>query len=93
MEVFFLRKVHTQRHNFLQLDVAVLLGLTWREGHRWRVLGIGVLRGILGRRTDEVTGGWRNWIMRNFIIVLFTNTTVVMTARRMRRVKHVARMG
>jgi hypothetical protein len=52
-----------------------------------------VLRGILGRRREEVAGGWRNWIMRNFIIVLFTSTTVVMRARRMIRAKPVVRMG
>jgi hypothetical protein len=44
-------------------------------------------------RKEEVTGGWRSWKMINFIIVLFSNTTVVLRAMRMRREKHVARMG
>jgi hypothetical protein len=26
-----------------------------------------VLRRIFGHRREEVTGGWRNWRMRNFI--------------------------
>jgi hypothetical protein len=56
------------------------------------VLGNRALRGTLARKKEEVTGGWRNWIMRNFLFVRFTNNIVVMKARRMRMKKHVARM-
>jgi hypothetical protein len=56
------------------------------------VLGGGVLGGILGSSRQEMTGGCSNSIMRNFIIELFTNNTVVMTARMIRRAKHVACM-
>jgi hypothetical protein len=33
--------------------------LTLREEHRLRVFENKVLRRIFGRKTDEVTGGWR----------------------------------
>jgi hypothetical protein len=33
--------------------------VTFREGHRLRVFGNRVLRGIFGPKGDEVTGEWR----------------------------------
>jgi hypothetical protein len=41
--------------------------LTLREDHRLRVFENRVLRGIFGPKRNEVTGGWRNCIMRGFI--------------------------
>jgi hypothetical protein len=44
---------------------------TWslilREEHRLRVFENRVLRRIFGPKRDEVTGVWKNNIMRNFI--------------------------
>jgi hypothetical protein len=42
--------------------------LTLREEHRLRVFENKVLRRIFGPKRDEVTGGWRNCIMRSFVI-------------------------
>jgi hypothetical protein len=39
-----------------------------REEHRLRVFENRVLRRIFGPKRDEVTGGWRNFIMRKFAI-------------------------
>jgi hypothetical protein len=45
---------------------------TWslllREEHRLRVFENRVLRKILGPKRDEATGGWRQFVMKNFII-------------------------
>jgi hypothetical protein len=51
--------------------LVVLYGCkTWslilREGHRLRVFENRVLKRIFGPKNDEVTGGWRNCIMRYF---------------------------
>jgi hypothetical protein len=45
--------------------MGVKLGF-WEE-HRVRVFENRVLRRIFGPKRDEVTRGWRNCIMRNFI--------------------------
>jgi hypothetical protein len=42
--------------------------LTLREEHRLRVFENRVLRRIFGPKGDEVTGEWRNCIMRSFMI-------------------------
>jgi hypothetical protein len=42
--------------------------LILREEHRLRVFENKVLRRIFGPRKDEVNGGWRNCIMRSFVI-------------------------
>jgi hypothetical protein len=42
--------------------------LTLREEHRLRVFESNVLRGIFGPKRNEVTGGWRNCIIRSFMI-------------------------
>jgi hypothetical protein len=36
-----------------------------REEHRLRVCENRVLRGVFGGKRDEVTGEWRNFIMRS----------------------------
>jgi hypothetical protein len=41
--------------------------LTLREEHKLRVFENRVLRRIFGPKRDEVTGGWRNYIMKSFI--------------------------
>jgi hypothetical protein len=40
--------------------------LTLREEHRLRVFEKRVLRRIFGPKRDEMTGEWRNCIMRSF---------------------------
>jgi hypothetical protein len=45
--------------------------LILREEHRLRVFENRVLRRIFGPKGDEVTGGWRNYIMRSFITCTF----------------------
>jgi hypothetical protein len=42
--------------------------LTLREEHRLRVFQNRVLRRKLGPKRGEVTGGWRNCIIKSFII-------------------------
>jgi hypothetical protein len=42
--------------------------LTLREGSRLRVFENRVLRKIFGPQTDEVTGEWENYTMKNLII-------------------------
>jgi hypothetical protein len=63
--------------------------LTLREEHRLRVV-----RRIFGSKGDEVTGDWRklhNEELHNFYSS--PNRIRMMTSRRMRWEKHVARMG
>jgi hypothetical protein len=43
------------------------LSLILREEHRLRVFENRVLRRTFGRKMDEVTGSWKNCIMRSFI--------------------------
>jgi hypothetical protein len=42
--------------------------LTLREERRLRMFENRVLRRIFGPMTDEVTGDWRSYIMRSFVI-------------------------
>ena len=42
--------------------------LTLRDECRLRVFENKVLRRIFGPKSDEVTGEWRNYIMRNLMI-------------------------
>jgi hypothetical protein len=44
------------------------LSLTLREEHSLRVLDNRVLRRIYGCKRDEVTGEWKSYAMRSFII-------------------------
>ena len=39
-----------------------------REEHRLRVLENRVLRRVFGPKRDDVTGEWRNYIMRSLIV-------------------------
>jgi hypothetical protein len=39
-----------------------------REEHKLRVFQNKVLRKIFGPKRDEVTGNWRNYIMRSLMI-------------------------
>jgi hypothetical protein len=38
------------------------------EKHRWKLLENGTLRRMFEHKRDEVTEGWRNCIMRSFMI-------------------------
>ena len=42
--------------------------LTLREKHKLRVFKNSVLRVIFGPKRDEVTGEWRKYMMRGFMI-------------------------
>jgi hypothetical protein len=45
--------------------------LTLREKHRLGVIENRVLRRIFGPKRDEVTGEWRNCIMKTFMVCTF----------------------
>jgi hypothetical protein len=47
---------------------AKLTSLTLGDKHRLRVLENRVLRKMFGPKRCEVTGQWRNYIMKSFII-------------------------
>jgi hypothetical protein len=68
--------------------------LTLREEHRLRIFENRVLRRIFGPKKDKIKGGWRklrNEELRN----LYSSPDVIrmIKSRRMRRARHVARMG
>jgi hypothetical protein len=58
-----------------------------------RVLGNRVLRGIFGRKRDEVSGGWRK-LHNEELHGLYSSPSIVrvIKSRRMRWAEHVARM-
>jgi hypothetical protein len=67
--------------------------LTLREEHRLRVLENRVLRRVFGRKTDELTGGWK--ILHNqelHILYASRNIIRMIKSRRMRWAGHEARM-
>jgi hypothetical protein len=68
--------------------------LTLREEHRLRVFENRVLRRIFGPKRDGVTGGWRK-LHDEELHGLYSSPGIVrvIKARRMRWVRHVARMG
>jgi hypothetical protein len=68
--------------------------LTLREGHRLRVFGNRVLRGIFGPKGDEVTGEWRK-LHNGELHNLYSSPDIVrhIKSRIMRWAGHVARMG
>jgi hypothetical protein len=66
--------------------------LTLRKEHRLRVFENRVLRRIFGPKRDEVTGEWRKFTMRNFIICTHPQISLG-KSRRMMWMGHVARMG
>jgi hypothetical protein len=70
------------------------LSLTLREEHRLRVFENRVLRRTFGPNRDEVTGGWRK-LHNEELHGLYSSPSIVrvIKARRMRWVRHVARMG
>jgi hypothetical protein len=67
--------------------------LTLREEHRLRVFENRVVR-IFGPKRDEVTGGRRTLHKEELRALLSLPSVITMiTSRRMRWAKHVARMG
>jgi hypothetical protein len=68
--------------------------ITLREGHRLRVFGNRVLRGMFGPKRDEVTGEWRK-LHSGELCNLYSSPDIVrqIKSRRKRWAGHVARMG
>jgi hypothetical protein len=68
--------------------------VTLREEHRLRVLESGVLRRIFGLNGDEVTGELRK-LRHEELHDMYSspNIILVIKSRRMRWMRHVARMG
>jgi hypothetical protein len=68
--------------------------VTLRKEHREWVFENKVLKRIFGPKKDEVTGGWRNLHNKELCNVYFLPSIIKMIkSRRMRCVRHVARMG
>jgi hypothetical protein len=65
-----------------------------REEHTLRVFENRLLRRIFGSKRDEVTGGWRK-LNNEELHGLYSSSGIVrvIKERRMRWVRHVARMG
>jgi hypothetical protein len=68
--------------------------ITLREGHRLRVFGNRVLRGIFGPKGDEVTGEWKR-LHSGELHNLHSSPDIIrqIKSMRMRWAGHVARMG
>jgi hypothetical protein len=68
--------------------------LTLREGHRLRVFGNRVLRGIFGPNGDEVTGQWRQ-LHSGELHNLYSSPDIIRQIKswRIRWAGHVARIG
>jgi hypothetical protein len=60
-----LKNIKIRTYKTIILPVVVYLIL--KKQHRLRVFENRVLRRIFEPKRDEVTGGWKNYIMRNFI--------------------------
>jgi hypothetical protein len=70
------------------------LSHTLRKGHRLRVSGYRVLRGMFGPKREEIAGGWRR--LHSLVlhkVYASANTIQVIKSKRMRWVIYVAYMG
>jgi hypothetical protein len=68
--------------------------LTSREKCRLKVFGNRMLRRIYGPKSDEVTGEWRR-LQNTELNAQYSSPNIiwVIKSRRLRRTRHVARMG
>jgi hypothetical protein len=85
-------------HRIIILPVVLYGGETWsltlREERRLRVLVNMVLRRIFGPKEEELTGEWRKLHKEEHNELYSTpNIVRVITSRRMRWARHVARAG
>jgi hypothetical protein len=68
--------------------------LTLREEHRLRLFENRVLRRIFGSKRDEIIGSWKKLNNEELHNLNSSPNVIRMNkSRRMRRVRHVARMG
>jgi hypothetical protein len=58
-DVVYLLDKSTGKLNIDFLKICFSVSPSFREGHRLRVCGGGVLRRICGPQRDEIIGGWR----------------------------------
>jgi hypothetical protein len=92
------RNVNVKIYKTIILPVALYGCETWcltvREEHSLRVIENRVLRRIFGPKTDEVTGEWRKLHNEELHILYFSPNIIRQNkSGRMRRARHVARMG
>jgi hypothetical protein len=93
--------LHAIVHRYFHLETvgAKIYGsetwlLTLREERRLRVFENRVLRGIFGPKRNELTGEWRKLHIEELHDLYCSPTIMRETkSRRMRWVRHVARMG
>jgi hypothetical protein len=68
--------------------------LTLREEHKLRVFENRVLRGIVGRKRDRVTGRWRKLRKEELHDLCFSPSIIrIIKSRMMRWAGHLERMG
>jgi hypothetical protein len=91
------RNVKVKIYKTIILPVVLYGCETWsftlREEHRLRVSGNGFLRRIFEPKRDEVTGEWRNCIVRSFTNLYSSpNTIKQIKSKRMRCAGHMESM-
>jgi hypothetical protein len=74
--------------------MGVKICLTLREEYRLRVFGNRILRRIFGSKRDQVVGGWMKLHNKElYYFYSLPNAIRIIKLRRMKGVRHIARMG